>query len=438
MCWSNDGKNDGEIMHITIVQNLIDIIRNKNKGEKKEFVNKQEFIPKKVRSNRILLVYTRNFLNLDAGNNAYCYEIIKILKNLGYSIDFMSTTSTAPENDFDNFYDRNKEEGYLIENLYLSTNHKKNKPKNHSKFSIVSDEMVDIYNNLVSNNNYDYIFIYYVNFLDIITLSKYKLEAKVILALTDFQSLQIFYDKKNRGQNPLIGLGSFIQDELGLLSKCDEVICISNDEKFFFQRFYGNKPFYFLPYFTEIELKSNNSKDIDSLFVGSRNNHNINSILWFFDKVYPLLNQNISITVCGKVSQELKNQHFEKYQKMINSGINFIDYAKDLSLLYARAKIAIVPMVSGTGLKTKTITAMAYGVPVVTNELGVDGFPDKFENGCLVTNNPVKFAEYITELLQDRNFYSEICKKEKSYYDKYLSYQRAVEILSKIFQKEEF
>ena len=33
-------------------------------------------------------------------------------------------------------YDRNKEEGYLIENLYLSTNHKKNKPKKVAQSSV--------------------------------------------------------------------------------------------------------------------------------------------------------------------------------------------------------------------------------------------------------------------------------------------------------------
>ena len=61
---------------------------------------------------------------------------------------------------------------------------------------------------------------------------------------------------------------------------------------------------------------------------------------------------------------------------------------------------------------------MEYGLPVVCNERGVDGLPDKTESGCLVTEDPIEFANYICKLLNDQEYYAQISNKTKHYYEK--------------------
>ena len=73
-------------------------------------------------------------------------------------------------------------------------------------------------------------------------------------------------------------------------------------------------------------------------------------------------------------------------------------------------------MFHGTGMKIKVVEAMAYGIPIVCNERGVDGLPDKMMSGCIVTNDEREFADAINLLVRDTAFYQEKSKRIKAYY----------------------
>ena len=109
----------------------------------------------------------------------------------------------------------------------------------------------------------------------------------------------------------------------------------------------------------------------------------------------------------------LKQNNPELYSKMVNDNIKFYDWVDDLSSMYKRAKIAIVPMFGGTGLKVKTVEAMSYGLPVVGTVSACDGFMDKSENGCLLSDNPLTFASNIKKLLDGTERKTYISKKNK-------------------------
>ena len=74
----------------------------------------------------------------------------------------------------------------------------------------------------------------YVNYLDLIRFSKYKLEIPVVFVVHDTDSIQNFLAAKNQKREPFIGFGSNISQEIQLLSCVDKMLCISNDEKCFF------------------------------------------------------------------------------------------------------------------------------------------------------------------------------------------------------------
>lgn len=419
-------------MKIKIIQKFIDSIRGKKKPNKNIIKQHLPIIGTTQKSNRILLVYHNNFLKKDAGNNVYQFEIIAVLKELGFSIDFISTTKLL--DNFDGFDQDNKKYNNLIDNLYLYRVQDETMEKHHySSTTWVSDGFLDYFQQVISKNNYDYIYVHYVNFLDLIKFSEIDESTKVIFSMSDFNSLQEFYNK-DTASDKFKDLGKNIQEEIELLQHCDEVLCISNDEKHFFSRFHHDKKFHFLPHFANAKKLPDKQKDIDCLFIAYSNFHNKNAVLWFIDNVYEHLNKDINITICGKICQMLKEQDPDYYQKIKDLKINTIDFAEDLDELYARTKFSISPMQSGTGLKIKTISSMAYGIPVVSTELGVDGFPDKTENGCLVSNDPQEFAEHINQLTKYEVFYNSVVKKTNYYFKKHFSYNNNVEKLKKIFE----
>ena len=75
---------------------------------------------------------------------------------------------------------------------------------------------------------------------------------------------------------------------------------------------------------------------------------------------------------------------------------------------------------------------MEKGIPIVCTERGVDGLPDKTECGCLVTEDPKEFAEYINKLVRDKDFYDETSEKIKKYYNKIFDREKYTKLIEKV------
>jgi hypothetical protein len=54
-------------------------------------------------------------------------------------------------------------------------------------------------------------------------------------------------------------------------------------------------------------------------------------------------------------------------------GVRVVGYAKDLPALFGQVRLLLAPLYSGGGFRMKSISALAHGLPVVTNALGARG-----------------------------------------------------------------
>lgn len=378
------------------------------------------------KNNKILLVYPNNFLKNNAGNNAYTYNIVNGLKSLGFTIDWFSGFKNIE--DFNNYEELNNKSRNLINNLFLYKGPHKFSKHKYYKASWVCDGALEYFQYVLSQNEYDFVYVHYVSYLDFVRLTRIPNSTKIVHSIHDNNALQMFY-----GNHKFNEIGYNIEQEINMLGYCDDILCISSDELQFFSRFYPEKNFHLLPFFKENTILPKISKTIDCLFVGYSNPHNKKSVLWFVDNVFEHLKPGIKVTICGKVCEMIRNENPEDYNKMQEMGIETIDFAPNLDEVYAKTKISIVPMLAGTGLKVKTVSSMAYGIPVVATSLGVDGFIDKTENGCLVSDDPVEFAGYINRLLEDENFYKLTVKKMNDYYQKHFTPEENIEVLKKAF-----
>ena len=78
--------------------------------------------------------------------------------------------------------------------------------------------------------------------------------------------------------------------------------------------------------------------------------------------------------------------------------VRFEGYVADLTARLREAACFIAPIVSGTGIKTKVLEAMAAGVPVVTTPEGVAGLQVAHGRDCFVCRRPADFAEALRAL----------------------------------------
>jgi len=374
---------------------------------------------------KILFFFPENPFSNRAGNITRARMTLTVLKKLGYDIDLVGVGEI-----YKHLNDTTEIDKSIVDNLFLlkqkppkiktssdywkykiSKFYKKPNPYNNSLTDFAKKEFKNIFN----KKKYDIIVINYEFWTGLIDQDTMKNTFKVI-DTHDWITLNEFYKNKS------LDIGKRFNEEINNLAKFDRVITISEDEHLVFKKFLGEKVINIPPSFPSKFEKKNLNKKYDLIFVGSENIFNIKSIQWFFAYVYPLFSENINIIIIGRICK-----HVEKRE-----GVQLVEFAESLDEYYNQSKLAICPMLEGTGIKIKVIEALSYGLPVVGTERAIDGFPSKVSNGCLVSDNPQLFKDKIMSLLQDESYYQDIKIRAEEYFKNNFSEEKAIEKWKKL------
>ena len=91
-------------------------------------------------------------------------------------------------------------------------------------------------------------------------------------------------------------------------------------------------------------------------------------------------------------------------------GINFLGYIpeNELPYKYAQACIVLAPVVSGAGVKGKILEAIAYGRPVVTNDLGNEGVDIKHGQNGFIANEGKELVKACLDIFKGKHDLKEI------------------------------
>lgn len=265
--------------------------------------------------------------------------------------------------------------------------------------------------NFIDKGNYDKVIISYASWAKVV--SNIKTKPYLIVDTHDFITAQ--------SRDKIGKIGKLFQSEINILKKFDEIWTYSVEEEYIFGQF-TDKKITLIPIsfpFCPTEYKENYKYEL--IFVGSLNPHNIAGIQWFEKEVLPFL-KDIKVHIIGKIC------------KVVSDHPNFVKHGMvdDIEDFYQNAKIAICPMLSGTGIKIKVLEALSHSLPVVTNRRGVDGLLNKTLNGCIVENTGKDFAEAILKLLRDKCFYIEKKKEAEKYFLENHSFEKEKKVLDNI------
>ena len=292
-------------------------------------------------------------------------------------------------------------------------------PLNSSIPTFMTLKLKRSFERLLKQKAYDCIIISYVYYADLVSDRALTGKAKLIIDTHDFTTAQ-FKNKKR------FKLGGTFADEIKRLNAFDEVWAISAEERYVFNQF-CKANVRLVPLMMDAPATNDGQlageKIYDVIYVASDNVHNQRAADWFFEKVYPLLPAGIQLCVIGKINQYIPNTY----------AITRVPFAKHLDTYYSKAKIAICPMLSGTGIKVKVVEALAHGLPVVCTEYGTDGLPNKIDNGCLVTNNAETYARLMAQLLTQPALYAQQKAFARRLFDQYFETGVSYQILDELF-----
>lgn len=124
---------------------------------------------------------------------------------------------------------------------------------------------------------------------------------------------------------------------------------------------------------------------------------NIAAVEYFNSKIWPLLRDRIPDLVW-----RIAGKNPAAIARYINgdSRVQITGPMDDAIATLAAAKIAVVPLLSGSGTRFKILEAWAAGTPVVSTRLGAEGLPCNAGEHLLICDEPAEFAEAVAFLLE--------------------------------------
>ena len=182
--------------------------------------------------------------------------------------------------------------------------------------------------------------------------------------------------------------------ELSALETVDGVAAITRKDAAFFRK-YCSKPVIDIPYGVYPE-EFTPKYDIESTpkfyHIGSMNwMPNSEGIRWFIEEVLPKTVEKVPGFV-----YHLAGRNMPEWLKTLkNKHVDVIGEVPDAKAFVTNNDVAIVPLLSGSGIRIKIIESMALGKTVITTRVGAEGILYDEEVNVIIAENIAKMVEAI-------------------------------------------
>lgn len=125
---------------------------------------------------------------------------------------------------------------------------------------------------------------------------------------------------------------------------------------------------------------------------------NVDAAVWFVEAILPLVRAAAPDALLSIVGSNPS----ARVRGLAGDGVRvFADVSDaELTAAYERARVAVVPLRCGAGVKLKVVEALRAGLPLVTTPVGVQGLPELSEV-VTVAADAVSFARGVVTLLRD-------------------------------------
>jgi len=177
--------------------------------------------------------------------------------------------------------------------------------------------------------------------------------AKILLDSHDLQARQFaLMNEHMPWLRPRVTYDAMLAQELNLMRDADLLIHLNARRRPTFARCCRKNP---TPSSTRSAGGADGSGRPDIVLVASNNSANVDSVIWFLREVAPLA-QDVAVKIAGNVDAGVRSREpmlFERHKDW------FLGRVEDPGAIYAGARLALLPTISGHGLSIKTVEAMA-------------------------------------------------------------------------------
>lgn len=187
--------------------------------------------------------------------------------------------------------------------------------------------------------------------------------------------------------------------EISALQVCDLVFThnIKDDKLLEDAEIPSEKRKVMVPFYHQsvMQRKRNNN---DIIFYGNmKRKENYLAAFWFIDHVMPLVKELPVrfVVLGGGPTVELRKKECEK--------VHITGFVDDIDPYFAKSMCFVAPLELGAGIKVKVIEAMYTGIPVLTNDVGIEGIPADSRKDFYYCKTPDDYATVIRKLLKNES-----------------------------------
>ena len=143
---------------------------------------------------------------------------------------------------------------------------------------------------------------------------------------------------------------------------------------------------------------SERSESYDIVFLGNLNaENNVAGVIWFLTEVLPLIHERwpqVTVLIAG----------FKPVDRIVQichqtEGVSLQIDPVSANDTYQLGRVLINPILTGSGVKIKSIEMLQFAKPIVSTSEGVSGLPTAVKQYFRIANDPATFAAAIGDFL---------------------------------------
>lgn len=212
--------------------------------------------------------------------------------------------------------------------------------------------------------------------------------------------------------------------ELKALTLCDWILPHNADNKDVLVRngIIETKIQWLTPYFNNMLDVVRKPVNKDILFFGAMSRpENYLSAIWFINNVMPLLgNLDVRLVVVGSNPPE-------ELKRLQSKRVIITGFVKDIRPYFELSMCLVAPLVLGAGIKVKILESMSSGIPVLTNDIGIEGIHAERNSVYFHCNDAQDYNITIRKLYDGQIDTGSVALKSKEFIKQSFNVERSLE-----------
>jgi polysaccharide biosynthesis protein PslH len=148
----------------------------------------------------------------------------------------------------------------------------------------------------------------------------------------------------------------------------------------------------------DLERNLEQLESYDIVFLGNLNaENNVEAVIWFLSEVLPLIHQQLPNTTALIAGFNPVSRIPLLCEKI--PGVSLLINPPSASDIYRSGRVLINPILTGSGVKIKSVDMLTFGKPIISTTEGVSGLPDIVKQYFKIADSQLAFAEATIEFL---------------------------------------